>query len=283
MKHLFLTAALLSPLALVAAPAYAAAPTAPLLQDEEEFPDKRPEVANLIDQLEDHVKAKGEEDDEAMGVIDELTIEFEESGPKDRGDIAEAVGDCLRVKRKDLAEDVPDQKLQAHAARAMGSLGLEGGEELLKLVTDKALTGKIKAQREAILSLGRTAHPKGVKVLVGLLDNAVYEVEGAAAQALGGYKEADEKVRKDIVKALLKKIVPLADRIEDEGDYSGGAGGYGGGGNQENEEIQKEYQALAAGTMSALRALTGHSEEDFRAWEAWWNDNKREKWDEEED
>lgn len=290
MKHLLLTTLTLLPLAALGAPALAAVPVVPgddIIEAEEkeaeQFTDKRAEVANLIDRLEDHLKARGDEDDEAMGVIDELVIEFEQSGPKDREDIAEVIGECLEVKREELAEDVPDQKLQTYAARAMGSLKHWGGAELLKLVDHKELEGKVNAQREAILALGRSRHPKGVKVLLGLLDHAVYAIEGAAAQALDGYKDADQKIRKEIVADLLKKIVPLYDRIENEGDYSGGAGGYGGGGNQENEEIAKEYRALAAPTMSTLRALTGHTEEDFRLWEAWWNENKREDWDPDEE
>ena len=133
----------------------------------------------------------------------------------------------------------------------------------------------MKAQREAILSLGRTQHPKGVKVLIKMLDHKNFAVEGAAAQALGSYTDAKEKVRKEIVEALLKKIVPLSDLVEDEGDYSGTTSGS----TEDNEEASKEYSALAAGTMSSLRALTGHEEEDFRSWQTWWNDNKREKWD----
>lgn len=291
MKHLLLTTLAFVPLCIASTPVEAA-PLAGAFDEDiieiqekeaEQYTDKRAEVANLLDQLDEHLKARGDEDDEALGVIDELVVEFEQSGPKDREDIAEAIGECIAVRREELAEDVPDQKLQTHAARSMGALQHWGGAELLKLVEHKELEGKINAQREAILSLGRSQHPKGVKVLLGLLDNAVYAVEGAAAQALGSYKKADEKVRKDIVKSLLKKIVPLFDRIEDEGDYSGGAGGFGGGGNQENEEIAKEYRALAAPTMSTLVALTGHTEEDFRGWESWWNDNKRETWDPEDE
>lgn len=276
MKHLLLTAIVLLPASALAAAPLAVSPTVFVQDDEEEEkPDKRAEVAQLIDQLEAHLKARGDEDDEALGVIDELSVEFEESGPKDREDIADAVAKCLTVKRDELAEDVPDQKLQTHSARAMGAFGEEGGGALLKLVDHKALDGKMKAQRETILSLGRTQHPKGVKVLIKMLDHKNFGVEGAAAQALGSYTEAKEKVRKDIVEALLKKIVPLSDLIEDEGDYSGTTGGS----TEDNEEASKEYQALAAGTMSSLRALTGHEEEDFRSWQTWWNDNKREKWD----
>lgn len=274
MKHLILLALALSP----AAPCLAASPIrAAAVQDEEApKPDERAEVAKLIEQLDGHLKARGGEDDEAMGAIDQLSVEFEESGPKDRQAIAAIVAECVVVKRKDLAEDVPDQKLQTHAAKALGAFGEEGGKHLLKLVEHSALDGRLKARREAILSLGRTKTEKGVKVLIKLLDNAVYEVEGAAAQALGNYSDAKEKVRKEIVEALLKKIVPLADLLEDSGDYSGtGAADS----NEDFEEKQKEYEALAAGTASSLAALTGHQESDFRAWQRWWNDNKRESWD----
>ncbi|MEZ5979522.1 MAG: HEAT repeat domain-containing protein [Planctomycetota bacterium] len=252
------------------------APRAVAQDEEEEKEDNRAEVATLIEQLEGHLKARGEEDDEAIRVIRDLSVEFDNSGPKDRKAIAKIVAECVEVKRKELAEDVPDQKLQTEAAKAMGGFGEEGGDLLLKLVDSKELEGKAKAQRETILSLGRTKHEKGVKVLVKMLDDKNYEVEGAAAQALGNYSDAKEKVRKDIVEALLKKIVPLSDLMEDSGDYSGTGQADS---NEDFEEKRKEYEALASGTMSSLALLTGHSEEDFRGWQAWWNDNKREKWD----
>jgi hypothetical protein len=245
-------------------------------EKEEVVPDGRPEVAKLVEQLSTHLKAKGAEDDQAMSTIDQLGVEFESSGPKDRQAIAEVVAECVVVKRKDLAEDVPDQKLQTHGAKALGAFGEDGAKHLLKLVEHSALDGRLKARREAILSLGRTKSEKGIKVLIKLLDNAVYEVEGAAAQALGSYSDSKEKVRKEIVEALLKKIVPLADLLEDAGDYSGTGQADS---NEDFEEKRKEYDALASGTNSALQALTGHQEADFRAWQKWWNDNKRESWD----
>ena len=63
------------------------------------------------------------------------------------------------------------------------SPGLIHTEEL-EAAYDKALEGKAKAQREAILSLGKTKIDKGVKVLTKLLDHKSYAVEGAAASTL---------------------------------------------------------------------------------------------------
>ena len=86
---------LLPALLLLAAPA----PTLPLvptpalvLTQDDEKPDKREEVKELLDTFSGHCKKRGAEDLEAIGVVDALLKEFPESGPKDRKAIVAGLG-----------------------------------------------------------------------------------------------------------------------------------------------------------------------------------------------
>ena len=137
----------------------------------DERPDKRAEVKELIGVFKDHVGKSGKEDDLAMAVIDDLLREFNRSGTKDRVSIVKELGASLTVRRKDLAKDVPDEALQEHAAKQLGSMAPESGPILLKNVDHKNLKGKQKAHRAAILALGKTQEPKGVKALFSMLDD----------------------------------------------------------------------------------------------------------------
>src|SRR5688500_8994582 len=99
-----LSALVLSLAVVPSAPAPAAA-FAPAPQDEAAIVDERPEIKAKLDELAEHVKAKGEKDAEAIGKIDELLPEFASSGPKDRAAIVKALADCFDAKRtKELEE-----------------------------------------------------------------------------------------------------------------------------------------------------------------------------------
>ncbi len=233
----------------------------------DERPDKRAEVKELLGVFKDHVGKSGKEDDLAMAVIDDLLREFNRSGPKDRFSIVKELGASLTVRRKDLAEDVPDEALQEHAAQQLGKMGPESGPILLKNVDHKNLQGKLKAHRAVILALGKTQEPKGVKVLVKMLDDFEAYVRAAGVQALGSYVDAEEQVRKDIVEEVLKAMVPLADQLEVQQADTG-----------DRQEVQRYYNAMRAPAKRTLEAMTGNEEADFFDWRSWWNDNKRERW-----
>ena len=69
-----------------------AGPVVALAGEEEEKPDKRPEVKELLERLAAHIKRRGGEDRDAIVVIDEIVKEFPKSGPKDRAAVASGVG-----------------------------------------------------------------------------------------------------------------------------------------------------------------------------------------------
>ena len=85
------------PVALAATPAAAS-------QDEEEKPDKRPEIKEALAAFKKHVSKRGDEDVEAIAIIDQMLQEFPESGPKDRKAIAKEIGAVFKLKRKPAAD-----------------------------------------------------------------------------------------------------------------------------------------------------------------------------------
>ena len=148
----------------------ASAEPLPRVQDEDPLPDERPEVKEMIDQLKGHAKKKAKEDEQAIGVIDQLVQEFEKSGPKDREDIVDALAWCFGQKRpKELAEGVPDTRLYSAAGAALGEMGPESTKPLIKLIDHKNIKKALDAKALVIKSLGKTRELDGVKPLMDLL------------------------------------------------------------------------------------------------------------------
>lgn len=260
---LFLTLALLGP----AAAALPAAPPAPLVQDDEEIPDKREVVADLIDELKDHVKKKGKEDDQAIAVIDKLKQEFDRSGPKDREDIVDAIEDAMMAKRKDIRSgksSTPDVRLAMSSAIVLGYMGPESTKPLIKAATGKKLMRSEALHREAILALGKTAHEDAIDPLLELATYKLAYVQGAAIEGLGNFRDVDQDVRKEIFSELMKNIMPIKAALE----------------NDANDVLARErYDVIAPPTITTLQRLTDKTIRDFNEWQTWWNDHKRDDWD----
>ncbi len=104
---------------------------------QEEVPDKRPEVKELLDQLKGHADKRGDEDREAIGVIDKLLQEFPQSGPKDRGAIVKALGKCFEEKRQDLEDGVKNNQLFLASAVALGEMGADAKKTITKYIGNK--------------------------------------------------------------------------------------------------------------------------------------------------
>lgn len=265
-KPLILTLGLLAIPVAYAAPsaAPAAAVAYGLDQDDEEVPDKREVVKDLIAQFDDHVKAKGKEDTEAIAVLDKLNQEFEQSGPKDRAAIVKSVDKALLAKRKDIDENVPDIKLALACAVVLGHMGPESTKPLISAATGKKLERSEALHREAILSLGKTRDEKAIKPLLELATDKDAYVQGAGVEGLGEFREADEKFRKEIVEELIKNIMPLQAAVDaDSSDIL----------------ARERYDVVAPPTNTTLQRLTDQNIRDFHEWQTWWNKNKREDWD----
>ena len=92
----FLLTVLPTPLPATAPPSTTAlASVTTISQDEDEVEDKRPEIKEALEKLKDHIGERGEQDQEAVSVIDGLLQEFPKCGPKDRKSIVTGIGKCF--------------------------------------------------------------------------------------------------------------------------------------------------------------------------------------------
>jgi len=269
-------------LSLPCATACAAAPAHPLdggaaahagaRQDEgegegAEKPDKRPEVKELLGELKDHIGKRGDEDKEAVAVIDKLLQEFPESGPKDRKSICDGLSKCFDVQRIEVEEGVPNNSLFIAAGTALGRMGPESADALNKWIGHKKHRKDLALQRVLILSLGKTKDDSGIKTLTDLLQSKDDMLVGAAAEALADYNEKELDVRKSIFENLLKVLMSSKGAVDVN----------------VNDTIARErYDVIAAPIITTLQALSGNDERDPEEWQRWWNKNKKKDWDEEE-
>ncbi len=228
-------------------------------------PDNRPEVKEAVDKLSGHIGKRGKEDAEAIAVIDSLIGELEKSGVKDRQLIVKGIEKCFEAKRQESAEGVPDNKLYLAAAVSLGTMGPESAPVLRKWIGQKDHRKDLVLQAKLITSLGKTRDADGRDTLVKLLVDKSPAVIAAAAEALGEYSEADQKVRKDCVEELIKNaLMPAKGAIDVQSP---------------NQSDKDKWDTISAPIITTLQRLTKHNETDPNKWQAWWNDNKKRDWD----
>ena len=237
---------------------------------DEEFPDKRPDVKEWLAQLKGHVGKRGTQDREANALIEKLTEEFQKSGEKDRASIAKGVAKCLDVRRKDLignsGKDVPDNSLKLAAAKALGAMAPESIRALSTWVDHKKVRDNLKLQRRLVLSLGETKDEDATKALLDILDNHQPSIVGAAAEALGNFTGVESKQRKKLFEELLKTLMTVRGKVDAD----------------PTDNIAREWwNVVSAPLMTAMTALSGHDAKNAQEWQRFWNKNKRSNWDEE--
>ncbi|MFT5288338.1 MAG: hypothetical protein ACI8QS_001150 [Planctomycetota bacterium] len=236
-----------------------------LQDDEEEKPDKRPEVKSLIELFKAHVKQRGKEDDEAVGVIDQLVKEFAESGPKDQKAIIDALEKCFKEKRKALEDGSPDNRLFMAAAVSMGYMGEAAAKPLSKLVDHKSLRDDLDLQRRIILSLGKTESEKYVKVLMDTLKHHEPRMQAYAAEALASFAGHALDLRKEVFQEVLKMMMGVRSTVDTDTQGT-------------NTVAQDRWAVISGPMISTLRSLSGQEIRDAHEWQAWWNNNKKEEW-----
>jgi len=231
--------------------------------DKAQLADERPEIKALLDELAGFLKAKGEKDPDAIGVIDKLTQEFPNCGPKDRAAVVKNLSDCFDVKRpKELEPDVPDDRVYKAAATAMGTMGPESVKPLIALIGSKEHRKNSSLQQMIALSLGKTKNVEGLKSLLMLLKHKDAPMQAAGAQALANYFDAPVDTRKTIFEELLKTMMDQKAKKDNVTDL----------------EAQERWNVISGPIIETLQKVTGHGETDPELWQRWWNENKKKEW-----
>lgn len=255
----------------LASPARATGLAAASRQDAKEtppqVPDKRPEIADLINKLKGFVDKEGAADRDAITVIDQLNQEFPKSGPKDKAAMVKGLSRCFEARRMEKEGEPPNNQLYLAAAVALGQMGPESTRTIIGWIGEKTHKKDLALQHRLILSLGNTKDKDAIKALVKSLDNPTPSLIGAAAEALGEYSGADLDTRKSVFESLLK-ILMSAKGAKDQ-DY--------------NDNIAREkYDVVAAPIITSLGKLSKHDEREPDKWLNWWNKNKKADWDAEQ-
>lgn len=251
--------------AAAAAPA-AAVPCATALVQDDEKPDKRPEVKEMLGKLKEHASKRGKEDAEAIAVIDSLIKEFENSGPKDRASIAKGIGATLKQKRGMSDENVPQNQMFLAAGTALGLMAPESVKVIEGWIGHKTHRKDLALQRILILSLGESRDPKAAKTLIDLLVHKDATLQGAAAESLGKYDGADQKLRKQAFEGILKILTGTKTQMDAD---------------PQDRIARERYDAIAAPMSTALVQLSGQDSRKPEEWRRFWNKNKKKDWDEE--
>ena len=236
------------------------------LQEDTPLEDKREVVAELIAQLHEYAGERGKQDQEAIGVIEELAREFPGSGPRDRKAIVKALDKCFKEKRKEV-DGVPQNQLYLGAAAVLGAMGPESVEVLIGWIGHKTHRADVTLQRLLIRMLGRTQNEDGVRPLVKLLTHRDPLIQSAASSALGEYAGADQKLRKEIFSELIKLLMNVKGAKDS---------------NPNDTVAEERWNVISAPVVSSLKVLSGHEEFRPEDWQRWYNKNKRADWDETE-
>ena len=195
--------------------------------------------------------------------------EFPKSGPKDRASIVKGVAAIFKQKRKLNDDGKLEPNIYLQCTVALEKMAPESAPELIKLIGHKQHRNNIPLQARIVRAVGNTKHKDGIKPLIDLLGYKDFEIEQAAAEALGNYTDLKLKERKKVFSEVLKALMSAKNAFD--GDPNG-----------ESPELEKRYNTVSAAMTGTLKGLSAHEENTPEKWQRWWNKNKKKNWDEEE-
>ena len=256
---------LLATILIAVPPAAGAQPVlAPTPLQDEEVPDKRPEVKALKEQLLIHTKKRGDEDAQAIQVIERLATEFKRSGPADKKLIVTEITRAMRVRRPFSREGTRKRQLFLIGASVLGKMGPDSVSSLVRLATDKNHKEDYAVRGAILKALGKTKDDKGVKVLTKELDEFQAKVQAAAAEALGEFTHLDHKKRKAIFEDLLKLL--MSAQADQQSDPNG-------------MTSSDRWRRVSGPCQRSMTKLAGTNAGSPNNWQRWWNKNKKRNWD----
>lgn len=240
------------------------APAGVVLDDEDEFEDGRELVERLLDELQEQTRGRGENDGEAIRLVQQLQAEFQRSGPRDRRDIVKALDRCMNLRRRPLEDDQPNNALFRQVAQSFGTMGPESVPKLERWIGHKKHEDDLQLQRTLILALGNTREEDAVDPLMDLLGEYQWVMQGAAAEALGQFQFLESRERKEIFEELLKTLGGAEYELQDD---------------PQSNAARQRLNTIRGPIHTSLRRLSGAQINGYHRWQSWWNDNKRRDWD----
>lgn len=183
-----------------------------------------------------------------------------------------AISDDAKKPIPDLLEHFgkDDKALVAiDAIDGLGELGpVEGTPPVLRIL-DRSLKGKdpsVDIYGSCLRAMKKLADPKPttIKALADLLKSKYDDVVGKAADAIGGYKDAPGKVRKELLEELIKSTEGTSAQAKDP----------------KNAGQVRKWNIIQTNVMAALKALSGQQFKDVAEARGWFNQHKKDKvWD----
>ena len=242
-------------------------------QEEASAPKLDPELKEKLKEFRSAIyDRKRGRDSEAHSRIDKFLKAYQAKTmhPKDQASVRKALQDCLlspKVKR-----DPEHRGLFNAAAIALGRMGPEASKSLVKAFGSPKFKGREWVAMRAVF-LKSTGKTKDLKQVGFLVERASREHEDkllqAAGEALGNFADADQKVRKAIVKDLIKKFNEIDGQSRASLDP----------GNSNVKRAKERLAAISRDWNQTLRRLTRQSLSSPTDWNRFYNKNKNKNWD----
>ena len=241
-------------------------PTHPLWQPslDDDVEDSRPQVKALKEQLLAHTKKRGDEDAQAIQIIERLSTEFKRSGPKDKKTIIAEITRAMRVKRRTARDGTRLRQIFLVGAKTLGELAPNSVDSLVRLASDRNHKEDYEVRVAILTALGKTKDKKGVKVLTKELDEFQARVQAGAAEALGQFTQLDHKGRKAIFEDLLKLLMSAQAANQSDPNSSTSA---------------DRWRRVSGPCQRSMAKLSGANAGSANNWQRWWNKNKTRNWD----
>jgi hypothetical protein len=198
-------------------------------------------------------------DDAAVGAIDRLTAAFATFDEKGQKKVVADLGQVFRVRT-----DPEENRIHLAAAAALSEMGKDAEAALVAAFKVKALEERTDVQEALLESLAKHKNPKHVEMFLEVFRGDQNQIMAAATRALAEYRDADAKVRKQIVEGLVKEYANVnALDAKERGTHP---------------VWHERKLALEVPMNETLAALTLQNFQTAPEWEAWYNDNRNKKW-----
>jgi hypothetical protein len=224
-------------------------------------------TAQALKDLKAAYKAK--DTDAAVRVFDQLLNSFEGLAPKDQEEVVKVVESAFTTRRDD-GKDV--DRLFIAAGASLSNMGVAGSKALLRGLELKHLRARPDVLAALVQGLGEQNDPSMVPELLKWLKpekplGVQAIVVAASVRALAHYREADPKLRKQIVGEIVAVYADLDAKTRAERAKE-----------RANPEVDTAFQQIETPLLLTLRTLSGEGFERAEDWTKWWSKAKDADW-----